>query len=283
MEEHVFLGKQSVSWRRRWSLLHWYRGVRQDLRSVYRYRFVLRNLVTTQLKIRYQRSALGFLWTLLNPMMMLSVLALVFSQVMRMNLAEYAVYLFSGLVPWQFFAAAVVNGSRSLISHEVLVKKVSVKKLIFPLSDVAVAAVNMVFALTAMFILFQFLGARVHIQLVLLPVGIFFMAVFTFGIVLLQMTLVTYFRDFEHITTVFLQAFYFACPIIYPPSMVGRLQRVLEFNPMTHLLRFFQCAIYYGTWPDLRTWLAAALSALVSLVAGYLVYKRFERDYVFRL
>ena len=283
MEERVLLGKQSLPWRRQWSPLRWSEEVRQDLRSVYTYRFVLRNLVTTQLKIRYQRSALGFLWTLLNPIMMLSVLALVFSQVMRMDLGKYAVYLFSGLVPWQFFAAAVLNGSRSLITHEVLVKKVNVKKLVFPLSDVAVAAVNMVFALTAMFILFQFLGARVHVQLVLLPAGLFFMAMFTFGIVLLQMTLVTYFRDFGHITGVLLQAFYFACPIIYPPEMVGRLQTILEFNPMTHLLRFFQCAIYYGTWPDPRTWLAAALSGLVSLVGGYLIYKRFERDYVFRL
>lgn len=283
MEEHVRVGRQLLSWRRQWSPLRLYGLVRQDLLGIHKHRFVLRNLVATQLKVRYQRSTLGFLWTLLNPILMLSVLAVVFSQMMRMNLAEYAVYLFSGLVPWQFFAGAVTDGSRSLITHEILVKKVDVRKLVFPLSDVLVAGVNMVFALVALFILFQFVGAKMHVQLILLPVGLFYMALFAFGVALLLMTLVIYFRDFEHITIVLLQAFYFACPIIYPPGMVGRFQGLLRFNPMTHLLRFFQCAIYYGDWPSPETWVGATVSAFVALAAGYVAYKRCEQDYVFRL
>jgi len=283
MEEHVWIGKQSSGWPQRWSPLWWRQVLRQDLAGLRKHRFILRNLVSTKLKVRYQRSALGFLWALLHPVLMLSVLAVVFSQVMRINLAQYAVYLFSGLVPWQFFSDAVTNGSYSLITNEMLIKKVNVQKLVFPLGDLLVAAVNMSFAMGALFIVFCFVGARVHPQLILLPAGLVLLLLFTFGIVLLQMTLVTYFRDFEHITQVLLQVFYFACPIMYPPEMIGRYAGLLEWNPMTHLLRFFQCAFFYGTWPAPRVWLAAMISSLVSLALGYAVYKRYEHDYVFRL
>ncbi len=258
------------------------REITGDLRDLGEFRHVLRNLVTSQLKVRYQRSVLGFLWTLLHPVLMLTVLALVFSQALGMGIREYSVYLFSGMVPWQFFAACIENGSRSLITQECLIRKVRVQKLIFPLSDVLVAAVNMCFAMGALFLVLQLLRPGVHVQLVLLPVAIALLMIFTFGVTLVSMTLVTRFRDFEHMISVFLQAFYFLCPILYRPDAVGQYKWLLQLNPMTHLLALFQNAFYYGEW-GAANWAAAVGSALGMLIIGYLVYKRHENEYIFLL
>lgn len=259
------------------------KAVAADIKDLRKFRFVLRNLVLGQIKVRYQRSVLGFLWTLLNPMLMMTVLALVWSQIMKIRLEDYAVFLFSGLIPWQFFAGSVVNGSKTLILHEGLIKKVCVQKLIFPLSDVMVAAVNMCFAMVALFIIFQIIGAPLHIQLVLLPVGLVFLMSFTLGVTLIGMTLETKYRDFEHIITVMLQAYYFLCPIMYEVEMMGKYGWVMKLNPMTHVLAFFQSAFYYGTWPGWKVYAVAAAASFVTLAIGYIAYKANEREFIFKL
>ncbi|MFB3893959.1 MAG: ABC transporter permease [Phycisphaerae bacterium] len=265
------------------------REVVRDLRGLHYYRYAMANFVIAQLKVRYQRSTLGFLWTLLNPILTMTVLALVFSQILGTRLDDYVLYLFSGMIPWQFFSACVESGSRSLIAKEHLIRKVRVQKLIFPLSDVLVAAVNMCFAMTALFIILECLGAAglvkvaLHAQLVLLPAGMLFLMLFSFGAALVAMTLVTRFRDFEHVIGVLLQAFYFTCPILYTPKLLGDYAFLLRFNPMAHLLAFFQDALYHGRWTQPEHWVAAPASALGMLVIGYVVYKRHEHDYIFLL
>jgi len=282
MLERTTIGIELVGWRRL-SPAFWVSAIAQDLRLVYSFRHVLGILVANQLKVRYQRSALGFLWTLINPILMLSVLALFMSQVLRMEIRDYAVYLFSGLVPWQFFAAAISNGSMSLIASENLIRKVSVPKVIFPLAESLVAAVNMAFAILALAILLQFVRPGVNVQLALLPVGLAMYWLFAFGLALTTMTLVTYFRDCEHILQVLLQALYFCCPILYMPRQVGRFAFLLDFNPITHFMAFSQAAFYYGQWPTAQNWMIAAGGAAASMLLGYSVYKTYEHDYIYRL
>jgi ABC-2 type transport system permease protein/lipopolysaccharide transport system permease protein len=271
-----------VGWRRL-SPAFWAAEIARDLRLVYRFRHVLGVLVANQLKVRYQRSALGFLWTLINPILMLSVLAVFMSQVLRMEITGYAAYLFAGLVPWQFFAAVISTGSRSLIASENLIRKVNVPKVVFPLAESLVAAVNMAFALSALAILLQFVRPSLYVQLVLLPVGLAMYWLFTFGLALTTMTLVTYFRDCEHILQVLLQALYFCCPILYMPRQVGKFAFLLDFNPITHYMAFTQAAFYYGQWPTARNWMVAAGCAAASMLLGYFVYKTYEHDYIYRL
>ena len=264
----------------------WLGMVAQDVRAVHRARYVLRNLIVTQLKIRYHRSALGFFWTLLNPVLMLGVQALVFSYIVKTSGYPYAVYLFAGFVPWQFVATAIDNGSRSLLSSEGLIRKIAAPKLVFPLADVVVCLINMVFAMAALSFLFLFIWPHVYIQVVLIPVGTVFLCAFTLGLVLISMSLTTFFRDFLHLIPILLQAWYFASPILYPREALGadnHFARLLGYNPLTYFLAFFQHAIVFGTWPDARTWIIAPSVALAVLVAGYMTYKRLEHDYIFRL
>jgi ABC-type polysaccharide/polyol phosphate export permease len=265
---------------------YWSSQFRQDLADLGRFRHVLWNFVVTDLKVRYQRSTLGFLWTLLNPVMMMTVMALVFSEVMKWRIEDYAIYLFSGFIPWTFFASAIVTGSRCLLTNEFLIKKVQVPKYLFPLRCLLVAKVNLVFEIVALCILFLFLGATYRVQLVLVPAGIVMLGVFTLGIMLISMTLVSRYRDFEHIIGVFLQAWYFLSPILYTEKYVEGYPLVLALNPMVYILRFFHDAFYYVPsphWPDPSTWLAAMGVSVGTFLVGYVVYKRCEPHYVFWL
>ncbi len=255
----------------------------QDIADLRRFRHVLRNFVVTDLKTRYQRSALGFLWTMLHPVMMMTVLAIVFSQVMRWDLGQYALYLFSGLIPWQFFSSAVSNGSNALLVNEQLIKRIEVPKFLFPLNCVLVAGVNMFFEIVALFIMFNFFGATLHVQIILFPVGIVFLGVFSLGIAMIAMTLLARFRDFQHIITILLQAIYFACPILYERKFIEKYPAMITFNPMAYILEFFQDAFYYGVWPSWQTWVVAPACAVAAFLLGYIIYKHCEPSYVFWL
>jgi ABC-type polysaccharide/polyol phosphate export permease len=283
LQQRVVLARPRRGLAERLSPPRWIGLLRQDLADLSRFRYALYRLVAAELRTRYQRSVLGFFWTLLNPMLMMAVMALVFSQVMRLDMADYALYLFSGLIPWQFFSGTLTNSSRCLLASESLIKKIEVPKVVFPLTCLLVAVVNMIFAFAALFILFIFMGVVVHPQLVLLPVGIVLMGVFALGLSMVAMTLVSRFRDFEHIIAVLLQAGYFLCPVLYPPEFVARYPGLLTWNPMYYQLTFFHDAFYYGVWPAWPMWALAAGCSAASLALGYGVYKHCEPKYVFWL
>ena len=172
----------------------------RDLQDIFQFRYALKFLVGTKLRVLYQRSFLGFLWVLLNPLLNLTVTALVFSVLMNRPIKTFTIYLFSGLIPWQFFRSTLKQGSRSIISNQGLIRKILVPKLIFPLADLGNNLVNMVFSMVAMFLLLQFIGASIHPQLVLLPIAMLFFMGFTFGITLILMVLMTYYRDIQPVS-----------------------------------------------------------------------------------
>jgi len=279
----------------RFAVLSFAAAVVSDLRALGASRFLIRNLVATELKLRYHRSVLGVFWTLLNPLLLLGVQAIAFSQILHIDFRTYALYLLSGLVPWQFFSTAIETASRSMLKSEALIRVMPTPKFVFPLSDLIVALIHSAFALTAFLILAVAFGASLQRQLVVLPAGVLLLAVFTFGLALVAMTLMTFFRDFAHVIGVVLTAYYFASPILYPPELVIRFRAMLRFNPMTYYLEFFHDAlvparvltanpaIVDGLWPPATTWLVATACSVVALVGGYLLYKKVEHEFIFHL
>lgn len=246
-------------------------------------RFVIRQMVASSLRVRYQRSVLGVAWTLLHPLLMLSVLSLVFSELFRVGVERFPVYLFAGMLPWQFFAQSIGEGSRSLIEREGLVRRMPVPLIVFPIVSTCVAATHGTIAMAALSLLLPFFSFTPSVHLVMIPAAALLLAMFSLGLVLITMTLVTYYRDVEHFVAVALQAGYFATPILYLPSLVPDLGWLLSANPMRWILSLFQHAIYFQTWPPSHAWLAAGGSSLCVLLAGLLIYKRCEHSYVFRL
>jgi ABC-2 type transport system permease protein/lipopolysaccharide transport system permease protein len=302
LQETIYIGRGSLGGARFLSPAFWLRAVGEDLRALRQGRHILFNLTRTQLTTRYHRSSLGFLWTLLHPMLLLGVQALVFSVVLKMNFRYLVVYIFAGLVAWQFFSATLDLASRSLLQHEQLLRKVPIPKFLCAMSDVLSGCINLVFASVAMFVLLGVVqvflpadgvtpvpagvgeGLALRPQLLLYPVAVVLLTGFVMGLSLIAMTLVTWFRDCEHIMTVVLQALYFAVPIVYPVTLVpAGAVWVMKLNPLYHYIALFHHAIVMPTWPSAETWLWSCGSTMVAMAAGYVTYKLFEDEYIYRL
>jgi ABC-type polysaccharide/polyol phosphate export permease len=137
--------------------------------------------------------------------------------------------------------------------------------------------------MVALFFVLQLFGAQAHVQLVILLPATVLLFVFNFGISLIFMTLLTYFRDFEHIIQVMVRALYFLCPIIVQPQQLGPYAFVMEVNPLTYILQLFRHIFYLGTWPPPMTWGISTSISLLLVFIGYVIYKRHEHDYIYRL
>ncbi|MBS3821846.1 MAG: ABC transporter permease [Phycisphaerae bacterium] len=268
----------------------------EDALQVYRFRMALANMVGTRLKVRYQRSFLGFLWTLLNPLLMLAVLSIVRSVWRGRSISEVIMYLFAGLLPWQFFSATISHNATAMVSNQQLIRKIYVPKLVFPTAGALVNAVNMVFAMAALFVLLQLVGAPVATQFVLLPIAIGLLLVFSLGLGLVLMVLTTFYRDMEHMISVVLRAGFFLSPILWEVGgrhgMRGRSEWfdwIIRLNPMTYMLELFHTIFYYHTtphypdWPSMEHWLILICLTVGAALLGYAVYKKYEPKLIFRL
>ena len=261
----------------------WLRVLLRDLAGLWENRFALGYLVGARLKVRYQRSALGFVWALLTPILMLIVLSIVFGHVIGRNIPRFPVYLFTGLVPFKFFSGAIQVGCKSLVSQQRIITRFNVQRMVLPLADILFAFVDMLFEMVALFLVLTVVGAKLSGSVIVLPAALAFLVLFTTGMVFIAMTVVTYFRDVEHIISVIMRALYFATPIILRPEMLHQYAVVMYSNPLTYIIGFFRSALYDGTWPTGTAWIVASISSVASLIVGYIVYKRYEHDYVFRI
>jgi ABC-type polysaccharide/polyol phosphate export permease len=262
----------------------WLAVLAEERRELIRFWPVVQNMVVQELRVRYQRSMLGFLWSLLNPILMMATLTLVFSQLFPITRENYAVYLFAGMVPWGFLSGGLNDCAYCIILNEGLIRKIYVPKLIFPLSRVLINLTTFILSMAALFLILVPMGARFSLPMLLLPAVIAIFFAFVLGLGLIVATTNTFFRDCGHLVTVFLQAWYFATPIIYSRSdMPARAQWRFWLNPAFPFIEMFQDIIKNGTWPYLHTFLVASAIAAVSLGVGYAAFKSNEDKFVFRL
>src|SRR5205823_279435 len=155
--------------------------------------------------------------TLLNPLLMLATLSFVFSHLVRADeVQNYPLFLLAGMLPWSFLSVSLSDSAMCIIANEGLIRKIYLPKLVFPLSRVLIGLVTFVFSLGAMFLLLWPLGARPSLSMLFLPVAIGLFAVFALGLGLIVATANTFYRDCGHLVSVFLQAWYFVTPILYP-------------------------------------------------------------------
>src|SRR5689334_18156066 len=186
----------------------WLAAVAEERRQLVRFWPVLQNMVVQELRVRYQRSVLGFFWTLLNPILMMATLTLVFSQLWGKDWQKYCIYLFAGMVPWGLLIGILNDSAYCIILNESLIRKIYLPKLIFPLTRVLFNLVIFILTMGAMFVLLIPLGARMSWPMLLLPVVVVMYTVFAAGLGLVVATLNTFYRDCGHLVGVVLQAWY---------------------------------------------------------------------------
>lgn len=256
----------------------------QELAELWRYRDLLKLLVGNSLKTRYKRSALGVLWTLLNPLLNTLVLTIAFSQLMRFEVQSYPVYLLSGLVLWNFFAQTTLQAANTLVWGSGLLKRIYVPRAIFAVAVLGNGLVNLLLSILPLLAVMLVLGHPLHASLLLLPLPILLVAMFTLGVALLVSTLAIFFTDVVDLYNILLQAWFFLTPIVYPLSILPQpWAAILRFNPMNLLVVPFRQVIYFGEIPSPASLALTAGLSLATLVLGWWVFTQRLDDLAYRI
>ncbi|HEX7180709.1 MAG TPA: ABC transporter permease [Thermoanaerobaculia bacterium] len=245
--------------------------------DVFRYRDLVRALVARDLKVRYRRSALGFLWTMLQPLLTMLVLQLVFSQifVVRLDYGNYPIYALAGILFWNFFSQSIVASMNSLRGNAQLLQKLPVPKAVFPLATVISGVVNLVFALVPLLVMLLVTGHGLPPALLFLPVAILLAALFTLGAGLLLSPLAVFFSDVVELIGVLLTLLMYLTPVIYPKEIVPEhLRWVIRFNPIRSILEVFRDPIYQREIPPLSHLTVSVVIAVAVFLLGLWVFRR---------
>jgi len=247
------------------------------VRELFRYRSLLRDLVARDLKVRYKRSALGVLWTMLNPLLLMIIFTVVFAHILRVTVEHFTVYFLSAFVLWNFFSQATAWSTSCLLGYAPLIKKIYVPKSIFVIATVLAGAVNLVISLVPLAIIMLVVGHSFRPALAFLPVPILLTVVFSLGLSLVLAPLCVMFADIVPIYQVVLTAWMYLTPIIYPLSALPEnYRRLILLNPMTHLVEAFRTPIYQGAIPSSHVMLSSTVAAFGMLALGWIVFAHYS-------
>ncbi len=247
-----------------------------QLSEVVRYRELVRNLVARDLKVRYRNSVLGFVWCLLNPLMMMAVFTVVFTVLMKNNIPNFPVFILTGLLAWNFLSAAVLSSVTSIVGNAALVTKVYFPRELLPVAVVLSNAVNFVLALIVLFALIFAYQIQLSASLLLLPVILAVQIIFITGLALFLSALTVFFRDVEIITETLILAWFFLTPIFYRMEDVfpAYTRWMYMLNPMASIVSAYRDVLYSGGMPGLDFLARTAVTSAVILVAGWLFFRR---------
>ena len=217
------------------------------------YRDLLIELVTKDVKLKYRRSFLGYLWSILNPLMIMLVMVIVFSSIFRFDIDHYPVYLIIGQTIYNYVNNATVHAIYSVTDNGALLKKVYVPKYIFPLSKVTSDLVDFLFSLGAMVLVMLITGTQFSVYLILLPYVAIQIYVFSLGMGMFLAQASVFFRDIRYIYNVFLTAWMYATPIFYPVTMLPDKIRwiVTHLNPLYYYIEQFRVIVLEQTMPSM--------------------------------
>jgi ABC-type polysaccharide/polyol phosphate export permease len=251
-----------------------------ELFALVQYRELIFQLISRSVKTRYKRSFLGVAWTMVNPLLTMAVLTLVFSSLFRFPAENYALYVLSGLLLWNFFAQSTTAAMGDLMWSGGLITRVNFPKSVFPIAAVGTGLFNLILALVPYFIIAFILGAKITSALLYLPISILIATTFILGVAMALSSVVVFFADALPMYEIVLTAWLYLTPIIYPIDLVPEpIQTVLRFNPLLPIVEVFRAPLYEGRPPDLSTLAYASAVAIVALVLGWWMFTRKSREF----
>jgi lipopolysaccharide transport system permease protein len=250
-------------------------------------RDILRNLLLRELRSSYKGSALGFMWSLLNPLVTMAIFTVVFSVVLQVQLPpnaqgvrNFPAFLLVGLLPWNLVSLSMSAGATSLVANGNLIRKVYFFRATLPASVVLANAVNFLVGLGLLLVVLLLVGVNFWGSIWLLPVPLLALLLLSLGLALLTSVANLYYRDTQYLVGLFTMAWFYATPIIYPLSFVERVGEpwltLYRLNPATALIETFRAILYDGRLPAALDLLWSLGSATIVLAVGWLVFQRAE-------
>lgn len=246
-----------------------------------RYKWLLQQLVGRDLKVKYKRSYLGYLWSLLNPLLMMAIVTIVFSEVFRYDIQYFPVYLLCGQILFNFFSESTTMAMNSILQNAGLLKKVYVPKYILPLSKICSSGINLLWSLAAVAIMFFVQRVPLHWTMLLFPVPLILLFLMSYGIGLMMAVFATQFRDMAYLYSVLLQALMYMTPIFYPvEALPTEALAIIRYNPLFHLVTYFRKVVLYGTVPSVREHIVCMAFAVGFFVLGDMVFKMNQKNFL---
>ena len=251
-------------------------------KEIYQYREMMRSMINRELKGRYKGSALGVLWSFLNPLLQLLVYTVVFSFIMRNGIEDYYLFLIVALIPWIFLSSSVTMGASCIRAQKEMVNKIYFPREILPIASVTSQLINMFYAFLVIFAILLISGKGINLYALLyLPLIILIEYFFALGLIFLISALTVYYRDLEYITGILVMAWQFLSPVMYGIDMVpeGMFRRIFELNPMTPIIINYREILYYKTAPDGRYLVMGIVHALAFLLIGFGVFRKMQKRF----
>ena len=273
-----------------------YNNWRFKMAELFRYRYLLRNLISRDLKARYKNSVFGILWSLLNPLAMMLVFTLIFTVMGNNSTRQYAIFVLVGLIPWNFFSGSMMSGTSTVTGNASLIKKVYFPRELLPTSALLSNLVNFAIAFIVLIIFLYAFGIGLTIHALWIPAILLTQLIFTLGLILLLGALNVFYRDVMMILEVVMLAWFFLTPVFYSLELFGETatlfgitfnpaQVMRWINPMASIIDGYR-TVLWGTFGSdgpvamnpaflLRTF----VTAVVILLLGYFVFSRLEHKF----
>jgi lipopolysaccharide transport system permease protein len=261
------------------TIMEWGVGVYLlQLKELYRYRGLIWNLVVRELKARYRGSMLGFMWSFLNPLLLMSVYSLVFSIYLRFGMENYVVFVLSGLLPWLWFSSSLLEASSSILAGGNLIKKVLFPAEVLPLVVVLSNFINFLLSIPILMLFVIGFKRPIGLALLTLPIVIVIQMFFTVGLAFMFSALCVHYRDVQHVLANFLTLWFFLTPVVYPLSNIPKHYQfiVVNFNPVAPLVLAYQGIFYDGRLPNFLQLSGIAAMAVVIYLLGSTVFERYR-------
>ena len=251
------------------------------LGSVKKYGFLLGQLVARDFKTRYKRSVLGVLWSMLSPLLTMAVQYVVFVNLFRWDIENYAVYLLIGTVAFNFFSEATQSALTAITGSASLITKVYIPAYVFPVSKVISALINLAFSTLALYVIILIQGVPLNFCHLLIPVLYLLLVCFSLGIGMILASLMVYFRDMQFLYGVVITLWMYLTPLFYPVSIIPeKLFVFYKLNPMYQYVTFFRTLVLEARVPSLEGWLFSVGYAVGFLLIGTLVFRALKKKFI---
>lgn len=249
-------------------------------KNLYNYRELIKTSIKKDIGGKYKHSFLGVLWSFINPLLQITVYAIIFPLIMRNNIPNYTVFMVCGLIPWNYFSIVINRASFSIVQDANIIKKVYFPREILPLSLVTSETVNFLISTIIIICFTLAYGMGLTKYVLLYPLILLVQYVLLLGISFIVSSVTVYFRDLQHFIGVLLQLFFYATPIVYAVETIPENFRwILKANPMTYIIESFRDIFYYQKMPDIKILLTVLIIGILLCILGYFIFNKLQKKF----
>lgn len=256
-----------------------------NLSQVYDARYFIAHLVYWDLKYKFRRSKIGILWSVLHPLMMTFIIALVFSVVFKLSFSDYSLYVFSGFIVWEYILSTVIASSNSFIKAESYIKQYYLPVIIYPLRESIVTVMLFIISLIALLFWVMLKNPENIIMIILTtPLTLLIMFLLSFLTSIIVSHIHVRYRDYPYIFGIIMQLLWYFSPVFFKESMFLSnevIHKIFLYNPLTVILSIIREPFLYGRLPELQNYIYIFIMLLILSTIAYIVNKKYQKNIIF--